>query len=175
VRQRIDRVELYDFSEYFDGLGLAARALQARRHFVERAERVARQAELVVKLREFWDDVRVLFLELREVLGDDFADLFVDRDRFQRVALARVEPADSFVGRDRAGVILHFRLEVANLQEGPSVVRIFLDDLLILDDRLVVLLLLDVLLGGDESLLTVDRHESGYSSVQVLERGKSTA
>ena len=67
VRQRVGRVELDDLAEDLDGFLVAVLALQARRHLVERRERVARQAELLVELRELRRDVRVLVLELRDV------------------------------------------------------------------------------------------------------------
>ena len=175
VGQRVGRIELDDLAEDLDGLGVAVLALQARRDLVERGERVARQPELLVELGELRRDVRVRLLELRDVLRDDLADLLVDGDRLQREALARVELADPLVRADGVGVRLHLRLEVADLQEGPSVVRILLDDLLVLDDRLVVLLLLDVLLGGGEYLFSVNRHGSGCSSARVLRRSEGQA
>ena len=69
VRQRVGRVELDDLAEDVDRLPVAVLALQARRHLVERGERVARQTELLVELRELRRDVRVLVLELRDVLA----------------------------------------------------------------------------------------------------------
>lgn len=164
VRQRVGRVELDDLAEDLDGLRVAVLALQARGDLVERGERVARQPELLVELRELRRDVPVALLELGHVLRDDLADLLVDRDGLQGEALARVELPDALVSAHGVGVGLHLRLEVADLQEGPRVVRILLDDPLVLDDRLVVLLLLDVLLGGGEHLFSVNRHGSGCSS-----------
>ncbi len=164
VRQRIGRVELDDFAEDFDGFVVAALPLQPRGHLVERRQRIARQSELLVELGELGRDVRVFLLELRDVLRDDLADLLVDGDGLERKALARVELADTLVRRDRVRVRLHLGLEVANLQQGPRVVRILLDDLLILRDRPVVLLFLDVLLGGNENLIAVNRHDSERSS-----------
>ena len=171
VRERVIGVELDDLAEDLDRLLVPVLALEARRHFVQRPDRVARQPELLVELRELRREVRVPVFELGDVLGDDLANLLVDRDRFEGEALARVEPPDALVRADRIGIGLHLRLEVADLQQGPSVVRILLDHLLVLDDRLVVSLLLDELLGGDEYLLAVNRHGSGYSS-GALERAR---
>jgi hypothetical protein len=164
VRQGIGGVEVDDPPEDVDRLGVAVLTLEAGRNFVEGRERVARQPELLVELGELRRDVRVPVLELGDVFRDDLADLLVDRDGLQGEALARVELPDPLVRPDRVGIGLHLRLEVADLQQGPCVVRILLDDLLVLDDRLVVLLLLDVLLGGGEYLFAVDRHDSGCSS-----------
>jgi hypothetical protein len=164
VRQRVGRVEVDDAAEDFDGLLVAVLALQARGHFVERRERVARQTELLIELGELRRDVRVPILEGRHVARDDLADLLVDGDRLEREALRRIEFPDPLVGRHGGAIAIHLELEVAHLQEGPSVVRIFLDDPLVLDHRLVVLLLLDVLLGGGEHLFAVNRHDSECSS-----------
>ena len=131
---------------------------QPRRDLVVGRERVAGQAELGVDLGELRDDVAVAVGEMRRVLADDLADLLVDGDRFEREALGRVVLADPIVGGDRFGVRLEPRLQVTDLQQGPSVGRILLDDLLVLRDRPVVLLLLDVLLGGLEDFLAIDRH-----------------
>ncbi len=162
--QRVGRVELHDLAEDVDRLTFAALALQPRRHLVEGGERVARQPELLVELCELRRDVRVLVLELRDVFRDDLADLLVDRDGFEREALARVELADPLVRPDGVGVRLHLGLQVADLEQDPGVVGILLDDPLILGDRTVVLLLLHELLRGDEYLLAVYRHDSGCSS-----------
>ncbi len=165
VRQRVRGIEVDDLPEDLDRLTVSVLPLQPGGDFVERREGVAGQPQLLIELRELRADVRVPVLELRDVLRDDLADLLVDRDRFQGEALARVELTDPLVRADRVGVRLHLRLEVTHLQEGPRVVRILLDDLLILGDRSVVLLLLDVLLSGGEYLFSVDRHGSGCSSV----------
>ena len=164
VGQRVRRVELDDLAEDVERLAVAALLLQTRRDLVEGLQGVARQPERLVKLGELRRDVGVLVLELRDVLPDDLADLLEDGDRLQREALARVELADPLVGDDGVGVRLHLRLQIADLQEDPGVVRILLDDPLILRDRPVVPLLLDVLLGGCEDLLAVNRHDSECSS-----------
>ena len=161
--QRIGRIELDDLAERRDGLRVLARTLQAGRHFVERRERVRGETELLVQLRELGRDVPVLLLELRRVLGDQLTNLLVDCNRFEREPLLRVELPDLLVGRDRVGVGLHLRLDVADLEQDPGIVRILLDDLLVLDDRLVVFLLLDKLLGGFEHLFAVDRHGLLYA------------
>jgi hypothetical protein len=54
-------------------------------------------------------------------------------------------------------------LEVAQLEQNPSVVRILLKDSLILDGGPIVSLLLDVLLGSGEYPFSVDRHDYGCS------------
>jgi hypothetical protein len=97
--------------------------------------------------------------QIGRVLLDDLADLFVDRDGLEREALSRVVLADPIVGRDRLGISLQARLQISDLEERPSVVRILLDDLLVLRDRPVVPLFLDVLLGALENFLSVDRHD----------------
>ncbi len=89
---------------------------------------------------------------------DDLADLFVNSDGFEREALRRVILSDPLVGGDRVGVRLHLRLQVTDLQQGPSVVRILLDDLLVFRDRPVVSFFLYVTLGGQEHLLAVNGH-----------------
>jgi len=63
--------------------GVAVLPLEARRHLVERGEGVARQTELLIELGQLRRDVRVLVLELGDVLRDDLADLLVDRDGLQ--------------------------------------------------------------------------------------------
>ena len=88
VRERVRRIELDDLAEDVDRLAVAVLALQARRDLVERGERVARQPELLIELGELRHDVRVPVFELRDVLGDDLADLLVDRDRLERETLA---------------------------------------------------------------------------------------
>ncbi len=164
VRQRVGRVEVDDLAEHLDGFLIAILALEARRDLVEGGQRVARETELLIELGELRRDVRVLVFERRDVPPDDLADLLVDGDRLEREALLRVELPHALVGRDGRGVALHLELEIAHLQESPCVVRIFLDDPLVLDHRLVVLLLLDVLLGGGEHLFAVNRHDSECSS-----------
>ncbi len=163
MRQRVRRIEIDDAPEHFDRFGVAPLALQPRRDFVERCERVADEAELLVELRQLRRDVAVFFFELREMLRDDLADLLVDGDRFEREPLTRVVLADALVGRNGVRERLHLRLEISNLEEGPCVVRILLDQLLVLENRLVVLLLLDELLGGREHLFAVDGHGRGGS------------
>jgi hypothetical protein len=93
---------------------------------------------------------------MRDVLLDELADLLVDGNRLQREALRRVELTDAVVGGDRFRVRLHPRLQITDLQQCPSVVRILLDDSLVLLDRLVELLLVDMLLSGLEYLLSID-------------------
>jgi len=63
VRERIGRVEVHDLPEHLDGFLIAVLALQARRDLVERRERVARETELLVELRDLserWCGVLVL-------------------------------------------------------------------------------------------------------------------
>jgi hypothetical protein len=158
VGQGIGRVELDDTPEHVDRFGVALLALQPGRVLVERGERVAREAELLIEIREQRSDVTVSLLEMRDVLRDEFANLLVDGDRLQREALRSVVLADPLVGRDGVPELRHFRLQIADLQESPSVVRILLDDLLVLRDRPVVLLLLDELLGVRLYPLAINRH-----------------
>ena len=141
---------------FVDGVAIAPRALQTRGDLVVCSERVAGEPELGIDGRELGDDVPVAIFQLRDVLLDELADLLVDRDRLQREALRRVELTDAIVGGDRLGVRVHPSLQITDLQQCPSVVRILLDDLLVLLDRPVELLLVDVLLCGLEYLLAVD-------------------
>jgi hypothetical protein len=147
VRQRVRRIELDHSTENVDGLAIATAALQPGRHLVVGGERVAGQPELRVDLGELRDDMAVAIRELRRVLLDELADLLVDGDGLEREALRRVVLPDAIVRRDRFGIGLEARLEVTDLEERASVVRILLDDPLVLGDGPVVLLLLDVLLG----------------------------
>ena len=158
VRERVLRVEVDDLAEDVDGVAVAACALVARRHLVVGGERVARQPELGVRLGELRDDVPEAVLEVGDVLVDDLADLLVDRDRLEVEALGGVELADALVRPDRVGVLLHLEIEVADLQQRPDVLRIVDDELLVLDDRLVVALLLDKLLRCLKDLVAIDRH-----------------
>jgi len=166
VRQRIRGVERHHLPEDVDGVPVAAGALQPDRDLVVGRECVRRQAELGVDRRELRNDLPVPVFEVRDVLLDELADLFVDRDRLQREALRRVVLADSVVGGNRFRVCLHTRLQITDLQQGPSVVRILLDDLLVLLDRLVELLLVDMLLSGLEYLLAIE----GQSTLGVGNR-----
>ncbi len=163
VRERVGRVEIDDLAEDLDRLVVAVLALEARRDLVERGQGVADEPELLIELGELGGDVRVLVLEGGDVARDRLADLLVDRDGLQRKALLRVELSHALVGRDGRAVLLGLELEVSQLQQGPCVVRILLDDPFVLDHRLVVLLLLDVLLGGGEYLFAVNRHDLGCS------------
>ena len=158
VRKRVRGIELDDPTEHFDRFLIALLALEARRDFVEGRERVARQTELLIEIRELRCNVPVFLFEMRDVLRDDLADLLVDRDRFEREALVRVQLSDGLVRRDGVGMRAHLLLQIADLEEGPSIVRIRLDQLLQLYDRLVVFLLLDELLGGLEHLVAIYRH-----------------
>src|SRR5690606_32950011 len=101
VGERVGRIELDDPPEDVDRLRIALLPLEPGRHLVERGERVARQAELLIELRELRRDVPVPLLEVRYVLADDLADLLVDGDRLEREALVRVELSDRLVRRDR--------------------------------------------------------------------------
>ena len=91
------------------------------------------------------------------MLVDDLENLLVDGDGFEREALRRVVLADALVGGNRIGIGLQLELQVADLQQNPSIVGILLDDLLILRNRPVVSFLLYETLGGQENLLAVDR------------------
>ncbi len=71
--------------------------------------------------------MRVAVFELRRVLHEELADLLVDRDGLQREALVRVELADLLVRADGVGERLHLGLEVPDLEQSPSVVRILHD------------------------------------------------
>ena len=83
--------------EDVDGFLIFVLPLEARRHLVERGERVARQTELLIELGQLRRDVPVPLLEARRVLRDELADLLVDGDRLEGEALLRVELADPFV------------------------------------------------------------------------------
>ncbi len=163
VRDRVRRIERDDLAEDVERLGVALLTLVARRDLVERGERVAHQPELLIELGELRRDVRVPLFEVRHVLLHDLADLLVDRDGLERESLRRVVAADALVGRDRLGVGLHLQLQVTHLQQRPSVVRIAVDELLVLEDRLVVALLLYEFRGGLEDLFTINRHGLRHS------------
>src|SRR5690606_12162362 len=127
-------------------------------HFVIGRKRVAGQPELRVDLGGLWYDVTEAIGQLRGMLPDQLPDLLVDGDCFERKTLGSVELADAIIGGDRLGVRHHARLQIADLQQGPSVVRILLDDLLVLLYCAVVLLFVDVLLSSLEYLLAIDSH-----------------
>ena len=170
VRERIGRIELDDLPEDVDRFLIFLLPLQARRDLVEGGERVARETELLIELGELRRDVPVPLLELRDVLRDDLADLLVDGDRFEREALVRIELPYRLVSADRVGVEPLLCLQVTDLEQGPSIVRICIDQLPELCDRLVVLLLLDVLLGGLEHLVAINRHVDEGSSHGATDR-----
>src|SRR5664279_5619579 len=97
------------------------------------------------------------------MLPDELADLFVDRDGFEGEALRRVVLADTVVRRDRFRISLQPRLEITDLEKRTSVVRVVLNDPLVLRDRPVVPLFLDVLLGSLEGFLAIDLLHVGFS------------
>ena len=122
------------------------------------------EPELLIELGELRRDVRVAVLEVRDVLRDDLADLLVDRDRLEREALLRVEacrrarrwrsPRRRPPSSDwRSPIFSSVRASFGSL----------VDELLVLEDRLVVLLLLDELLGGLEYLVAINRHGRRHS------------
>ena len=98
----------------------------------------------------------VPIFQVRDVFLDELADLLVDGDGLEREALRRIELADPVVCRDRLCVRVHPRLQITNLQQDPSVVRILLDDFLVLLQRLVEPLLVDMLLRCLEYLLAIE-------------------
>src|SRR5690606_1393103 len=125
---------------------------------------VAREPELGVDFGEARQDVGVAFVELRRVLAHDLAHLLVDGDRLQREALRRVILSDAFVRRDRVAVGVHARLKVTDLEERTGVVRIVVNDPLVLFNGPVEALFLDVLLGALKNSLSIDGHaDSGRS------------
>jgi hypothetical protein len=127
VGERVGGIELDDLAEDVDRFLVLVLPLEAGRHFVEGGEGVAGQPELLVELGELRRDVPVALFELRRVLRDQLADLLVDGDRFEREPLARVELSDPLVRADGVGVGLHLGLEVPDLEQSPSVVRILCD------------------------------------------------
>jgi hypothetical protein len=157
-RQRVAAVDLDHLLEDLDGFAIATSALIARRDLVPGAERVAREPELRVDLREPRRHVPVAIGQLRRVRTDQLPNLLVDGDGLEREALGGVVLPHPVIGGDRVRVGLHARLQVPDLQQGPGVPRVLLDDLLILLDRPVVLSLVDVLLSGQEDLLAFGRH-----------------
>ncbi len=163
VRQRIRRVERDDLAEHVERFLIALLTREAHRDFVERGERVAHETELLIELGELRRDVRVALFEVRDVLADDLADLLVDCNRLEREALLGVVATDALVRRDRLGIRLLLQLQIADLQQGPNVVRIAVDELLVLEDRLVVALLLYELGGGLEDLFAINRHGLDHS------------
>jgi hypothetical protein len=127
VGEWVGRIELDDPPEDVDRLLVLVLPLELGRHLVEGGERVARQTELLVQLRELGRDVPVPLLERRRVFANQLADLFVDGDRFEREPLRRIELSDPLVRADGVGVRLHLGLEVPDLQQSPSVVRVICD------------------------------------------------
>src|SRR6185436_20094192 len=85
-------------------------------------------------------------------------DLLVDRDGLEIEALFPVELRDLEVRLGRLLLGVPLRVEVADLQPDPDVLRILLDDAQVLLDRLVELALLDELLRGLHDLVLIDGH-----------------
>ncbi len=156
VRQRIAGVQLDHFAEYLDGVAVAAGALESRRYLVPGGQGIASQAQLGIDVGQLGNDMSVAIGQIRRVLLDQLADLFVDRDGFERETLRGIELTDPVVRRDGRGIRGQPCLKAANLQKRASVVRILLNDPLVFHDRPVVLLFLDVLLGSLENLLALD-------------------
>ena len=157
-RERVRRVEVGYLAEDVDDVALATGSGEARRQLVVRRERVAHVAELRVDLRELRDDVAEPVLQVRDVLLDDLADLFVDRERLGEGLLLEVGLTDGLVGRDRVRVLLRLQAQITDLEQRADVARVLGEDLLVLLDSLVVPLLLDKLLGCLGYLFAIDRH-----------------
>ncbi len=108
--------------------------------------------------------------QIRRVLFDQLPDLFVNSNRLQREALGRVVLSDAIVGRDGFGVGREAGLQITDLQKRAGIVRIVLDDPLVLRDCPVVPLFLDVLLGSLKRVLAI-----GLLHVRFSQSSKSVA
>jgi hypothetical protein len=158
VCEGAELIQLDQLPEELERLRVLAGALKLGRDLVVGSQRVVGDPELLVELRELQNDVTITVRDLGDLALDDLSDLLVDSDGLECEPLRCVVLAYAVVRGDRVGVGLHLRLEVADLQQSPGVFRILLDDFLVFRDRLVVSFFLDETLGGQEHLLTVDRH-----------------
>ena len=118
-------------------LGIAG-FLVMRRDRLPFLGRIPDQSELLVQLGEA--DVHLHPL-------DDLEHLFVERDRLQIKALLRVRARDLLEAVGRLGLAVHLLVELGELLQDPDVVRIELQDALVLLDRFVERTLRDQLRG----------------------------
>ena len=77
--------------------------------------------------------------------------------KVERKTAARVVERHAIVGRYGLGVSTQARLQITDAQQRPSVVRLVLHDLLVLQDGSVVLSLLDELLSELKCFFPVER------------------
>ena len=134
-------------------------ALQIVRHLDEQRERLARQSDLLVEVGELRSDVAIPDGELRDMRRDDLANVLVDGDSLVGEATVRIELPDRLERVDRLGVVPLLRLQLTDLVERPGIARVGVDDLPELEDRLVVLLLLDEFLRRFEHFFAIDGHD----------------
>ena len=164
VSDRVLWVEIDDLLEDVERVAFTPLLTQARGHFVVGGEGVACQSELRIDLGEPGNDVSVASFEMRGVAPDDAADLFVDRDGFDREPFPVVVLTDLLVRGDRLLVLVEFEVQVADLQERADIAGILGNEFSILHNRLVVAFLVDKLLRGFEYLLSINRHGGLNSS-----------
>ena len=126
-------------------------------------QRVAEQPELEVEVSQ-----PQLRLDVARIYTEEE---LVRRDRFEEEPMRDVVVRDLVVRPSRSLRLAVSGLNIADLQEDPDVVRMLLDDLLVLLDRLLVRALLNVLLGRGGDFITIDRQCLSGCRAGTMERG----
>ena len=126
-------------------------AMEVGRDALEVLHRVRQQPQLAVQLGQLEVDVDQARVELE--------DLLVDRDGLEVEALLAVELRDLEIGLGRLGLGALFGVQVADLEPDADVLRVLLNDLEVLLDRLVGVTLLDELAGRIHGLVLVESHD----------------
>src|SRR5215217_5993174 len=138
---------------------------------LEVRHRLRHQPELLVKLRQLEVHLQQVRVELE--------DLLVEGDGLEEEPVGGVALGDFREEVRRLGVVVLLDVQLAHLLEDPDVLRINLQDLLVLLDGFVVRALRDQLRGGFDDLVLVHRAWAsgkpkplGTSRVSIFKRGR---